>query len=364
MTVEETERVVHSPMPKPKQYNLDQRRNYTTDLRAHLSNGGTLADFSRKHSVPASTLRAWLDKDPSLPERGVPSQVQAGEEGSSTSGGLSASRREFVVGVVASLVASGIFEVFKGVFWGQDLTLDARPQDFLDLVTHHGSSLQLSSGTRPPLGDDEDPMRAACRYLRSRNSRLDLRIAQDLLEYDRRLNDICFGAPVSNHLAKTWLEYSGYGEVLLPSAQLGLPYHYVQNSQQVRGTCSRYSEGKTIVVPNWFLANSRSGKELVPDTDVKGFITSDYLLITTLCRRGRRVSIIGGTHGPGTRAFGRLLEDRQLGVSAAKGIGSRDDSFQSVFRVTGLMHDHEMRRSSESLAVEHVDTVVLPPSRV
>src|SRR5581483_1502717 len=203
------------------------------------------------------------------------------------------------------------------------------------------------------------PMRAMCEYLRSRNPGVRLQFARAMSDYDRRLGDISFGAPVSNQLAAARLGYSGYGERLLFDTSHEFGFYYVQDVGEVKQRCQRYSSGEAVSTPNSFIVDPTTGKKYAPEVDKQGFLSSDYLLVSRFFRDGKPVSVIGGTHGPGTRAFGCLLHDKRECDNAVRGIGDHRDSFQSLFRVTGMAHDHIAKQSSGRLTIEHLETKVL-----
>jgi hypothetical protein len=97
-------------------------------------------------------------------------------------------------------------------------------------------------------------------------------------------------------------------------------------------------------IPNWGLRID--GEVLLPSTDGEGHLHHDFLVISALpnlfdpesLEAGRAVINIGGTHGVGTTAFKRLMEDedalpalnRELALLARQG---RPRYWQAVFQV-------------------------------
>jgi hypothetical protein len=321
--------------------------------------GGSIARFSEECGVPVSTLKTWLRSVTKSQQRDLPPNVQA--KGRSLID--SHTRRDFFrhlsIDVVAAIVVNSVLKVYERLFPEGHVNSGLKACDFLDLVTHDGKSVQLSCGIRPPLDDDQEPMRGICEYLRSRNPTIKLHFVNSLPDYDRNLGDICFGAPVSNQLAAARLGYSGYGERISHDISKGLAFYYVQDVGQVKGQCRRYFDGDIVSSPNWFITDTVTKRQFVTEVDEQGFLASDYLLVTRLVDDEKGISVIGGTHGPGTRAFGYLLSDKNLCDSASRGIFGENESFQSLSRVTGLTHDHVTKRSSEKPILEHIKTQVL-----
>lgn len=179
-------------------------------------------------------------------------------------------------------------------------------------------------------------------------------------------NLILVGGPNTELYTRAIFGYEPRPErgLVATDAGLDLPLRWVNDLAQVDEgrVVKRIRSGEVVERPNWAIVGD-PGRRYEPEVDDRGFLSSDYLLLTHMpnvfaedTAPGRFwITSIGGTHGVGTRALTVLLrDDAALGHLARAVRGSV--AFQAVFRIGRVTHGTDL---SEAGAVEFVEAVSL-----
>jgi len=178
---------------------------------------------------------------------------------------------------------------------------------------------------------------------------------------DLKENVCSLGSPVSSRLSRKGMGYPLEGNLgKEPSTKL--PFIFNLNEKDL-GEVTRMMKGKKWTVKNWAIINRDSGEEFEPRFNPDGYLKTDYLLITIIpnflteqgMRNNKVLGMIGGCHGPGTKAIGKVLEDVKLLEKMKKEKGDYD-YYQSLFKISKLKHT---KTDCIPVKVDHVKTIPL-----
>lgn len=295
------------------------------------------------------------------------------------------SRREVLSLVGRAAVPAGFWALGGGKrltrllsgFFSRDEPPTTERTSYLDLILPGANSqiipadnlvaLQRAVRNRRPYGSALVAANAAFKYLTDpEGDSVEIAEQPDDIQWNDA-NLIIFGSPASNQIAQKLL---GGGELTRHREEISerMPFLYIEHPGDVVGTVRRYSETTHRIIEenNWSIFD-RKNQRPVPGlrTDRDGFILEDYLLITRWksdFADGRYITIIGGSHGIGTRSFSLLTLESDLLDRAVKSIDGPDTEFQSLFRVVGVKHDQTIRATTFD-GIEHVTTLPFLPGR-
>lgn len=171
---------------------------------------------------------------------------------------------------------------------------------------------------------------------------------------------LAFGSPVSDTFSKLILEYEGEGYQLTrkKNPTIQIPFEYVMHKDLVDFSLAparRFVAGEEKTMPNWRIREN--GKFFPPPKlDERGWISTDYLLITRLPNfltrkaflSGSQVLVIGGTHGVGTYAIKNLISQSKMLKEIRRRIHGKP-YYQILLPIESI--DHELVQTENGLTL-------------
>jgi hypothetical protein len=198
----------------------------------------------------------------------------------------------------------------------------------------------------------------------------------DSIDYDANQHIFCLGSPQSNAVALHHLQYERQkdGSIeRLKNVRFSSHFEYYfpsleKSELEKQPRIKRYVGGKLSERPPYLMKikTPLPGKITTGNKstnwDGDGWLSEDWLVLSkvpNLDKPGKFVIIVGGLHGPGTKASAFLL--KKLPLEVLREINDQREGqpyFQSLFHIQAILHDHN-EYESRPTTVEHCGTLPL-----
>jgi len=204
----------------------------------------------------------------------------------------------------------------------------------------------------------------------------DLRLVRHTSNIKTTLNTnlVLIGSPTAEGLSRPLFGYEpdvDPDSLALIQAPVDLPIRWVLSKSQIdeHARAKRFVAGRGLVSrPNWRI--DAGDRLYVPEVDVFGFISMDYLVVTRLRNylstqaldQGKYIISFGGAHGTATRAIEILLRDHETLRKISERLSDRPAAYQMLLRVGAMQHDRLL--GTRATQVELVgEPIILPDNQ-